>query len=217
MNYFAHALPFLDRPYFMAGTGVPDWLMVADRQVRLRVKHVEPFLADADPVTAAVAGGVLDHLNKDARFHNTRAFAELSWQLTVTARDALQDQYGFRPSFLGHLLVEIFLDAALVQENPQLLERYYRVLEEIEPAKVQDAVNRMAPRRTDRLAIMIAEFRRQMVLWDYLQDDKLLMRLNQVMRRVKLPPLPDDFADVFPSARQLVGSRKKELLLIEKA
>ena len=32
MNYFAHALPFLDRPYFVAGTAVPDWLTVADRR-----------------------------------------------------------------------------------------------------------------------------------------------------------------------------------------
>ena len=32
MNYFAHALPFLDQPYFMAGTAVPDWLTVVDRQ-----------------------------------------------------------------------------------------------------------------------------------------------------------------------------------------
>ena len=28
MNYFAHALPFLDDPYLAAGTGVPDWLSV---------------------------------------------------------------------------------------------------------------------------------------------------------------------------------------------
>ncbi len=212
MNYFAHALPLLDRPYFAAGTGVPDWLTVADRRVRLRIKHVEPFLADTDAVAAAVAGGVRRHLDEDARFHNTRAFAELSWQLTVTVRDALGDQQGLRPSFLGHLLVEILLDATLIGENPQLLERYYQLLESIEPTLVQAAVNRMAPRPTERLSIMIAEFRRQRVLWDYLEDDKLLMRLNQIMRRVKLPELPDDFTGIFPSARGMVGSRKNELL-----
>jgi hypothetical protein len=212
MNYFAHALPLLDRPYFTAGAGVPDWLAVADRRVRLRIKRVEPLLNDADPVAAAVAGGVRRHLDDDARFHNTRAFAELSWQLTVMVRDALRDQDGLRPSFLGHLLVEILLDATLALENPHLLERYYQVLDEIEPALVQAAVNRMAPRPTERLSIMIAEFRRQPVLWDYLQDDKLLMRLNQIMQRVKLPPLPDELADIFPTARQMVGGRKDELL-----
>jgi hypothetical protein len=212
MNYLAHALPLLDRPYFAAGAGVPDWLMVADRRVRLRMKYVEPFLADADPVVAAVAGGVRRHLDEDARFHNTRAFAELSWQMTVMARDALRDLDGLRPSFLGHLLVEILLDAALTAENPRFLERYYRVLEQIDPGLVQAAVNRMAPRPTERLAMMIAEFRRQRVLWDYLEDDKLLMRLNQIMHRVKLPPLPDEFTEIFPTARRMVGERKSELL-----
>jgi hypothetical protein len=212
MNYFAHALPLLDRPYFAAGAGVPDWLSVADRRVRLRMKHIEPFLADADPVASAVAGGVRRHLDEDARFHNTRAFAELSWQLTVIVRDALRDHEGLRPSFLGHLLVEILLDAALAVEYPHLLERYYGLLDGIEPALVQDAVNRMAPRPTQRLSILIAEFGRQRILWDYLDDDKLLMRLNQIMRRVKLPTLPDEFADIFPTARILVSSRKDELL-----
>jgi hypothetical protein len=212
MNYFAHALPYLDQPYFAAGTGVPDWLTVADRRVRLRIKHVEPFLADSDAVAAAVSGGVLQHLNEDARFHKTRVFTELSWQLTVMVRDALHDQEGLRPSFLGHILVEILLDATLAGENPHLLERYYQLLETIEPTKVEAVVNRMAMRPTERLAIMIAEFRRQRVLWDYLQDDKLLMRLNQIMRRVNLPQLPDEFTNIFPTARQIVGNRKDELL-----
>jgi hypothetical protein len=245
MNYFAHALPLLDRPYHAAGAGVPDWLTVADRRLRLRARHIEPFLSDADPITAAVAGGVSRHLGEDSRFHNTRAFAELSWQLTALTRDALcrkgtvpfslrenrdspqrenrdspqisygeeqNDRDGLRPSFLGHLLLEILLDAALIEEKPHLLQRYYRLLEEIEPDLVQEAVNRMAPRPTGRLSIMVAEFRRQRVLWDYLDDGKLLMRLNQIMRRVKLPLLPENFVDVLPSARLMVGERKDELL-----
>jgi hypothetical protein len=89
MNYFAHALPFFHRPYFLAGAAVPDWLMVADRQVRLRTKQVLPFLDDPDEFQAAVAGGVLQHLQDDALFHNTRTFAETSLELTVLVRDAL--------------------------------------------------------------------------------------------------------------------------------
>ena len=212
MNYFAHALPLLDQPYLAAGACVPDWLAVADRRVRLRLKHVEPFLADADPVAAAVAGGVRRHLDEDARFHNTRAFAELSWQLTVMVRDALRDQDGLRPSFLGHLLVEILLDSALALENPHLLERYYQVLEEIDPALVQAAVNRMAPRPTERLTMFIELFRCERILWDYLEDGKLMVRLNQIMRRVQLEPLPGDFAAVLPAARELVIERKRLLL-----
>ena len=126
MNYFAHALPFLDRPYFLAGTGVPDWLMVVDRPSRLRSKHVAGFQNDPDPCVAAVAGGVLQHLRDDARFHETRAFAETSMELTARARDVLGGETGMRPAFLGHLLTELLLDAALVAEALERLTEYYR-------------------------------------------------------------------------------------------
>jgi len=212
MNYFAHALPFLDRPYFLAGTAVPDWLMVVDRRVRLRSKHVEAFLDDSDACTAAVAGGALQHLRDDARFHDSRAFAETSLAITVLARDTLGAETGMRPAFLGHLLTELLLDASLIADKTVHLTEYYRVLETVEATRVEAAVNRMAPRSTRYLAIFIDHFRKERILWDYLEDGKLTVRLNQVMRRVRLAPLPEEFAAVLPAARQLVSERKNELL-----
>jgi hypothetical protein len=212
VNYFAHALPFLDRPYFVAGTAVPDWLAVADRKVRLRSKHVEAFLDDIDPCVADVAAGILQHLRDDAQFHATRAFAETSLELTVQVRDALGDETGLRPAFLGHLLVELLLDAALIIDDPGRLTVYCRVLEEADAPRVEAAVNRMAPRPTERLAVFIDLFRRECILWDYLEDGKLMVRLNQIMRRVRLEPLPGQFAAVLPAARQLVAERKSLLL-----
>jgi len=212
VNYFAHALPFLDDPYFAAGTGVPDWLSVVDRRVRLRAKHVEPFLADPDRVVAAVAGGVCQHLGDDARFHETRAFAETTLEMTALVRDALGGETGLRPGFLGHLLVEVLLDAALVAGHPDEMERYYGLLESIDPAAVEGAVNRMAPRPTRRLAQMITLFKRERILPDYLEDARLLRRLSQVMHRVGLEPLPEEFVQMLPGARRLVDGRWDALL-----
>jgi hypothetical protein len=65
MNYFAHALPFLDNPYFAGATGIPDWLTVVDRKVRARRKHIEPFLEDRELELAAVAGEFGQHLRDD--------------------------------------------------------------------------------------------------------------------------------------------------------
>ncbi len=212
MNYFAHGIPFLDEPYFVAGTAVPDWLTVADRKLRIRRKQIEPFMEDTDVRVAAVARGMMQHLRDDARFHASRAFAELSLALTVAVRDALQCERGFRPSFLGHLLVELLLDASLVAEDAKRLETYYAVLESVDAAAVEAAVNRMAPRPTDRLAPMILKFRRERILGDYLDDARLMVRLDQVMRRVKLPQLPEDFRHILPDARRQVDGRKVELL-----
>ena len=212
MNYFAHALPFLDRPCFVAGASVPDWLTVADRPLRLRSRHAEAFVDDADRCLAEVAAGVLQHLHDDARFHQTRAFAETSLELSVRVRDMLGDENGMRPAFLGHLLVELLLDAALIADDPAHLTEYYRLLDELDAGQIEAAVNRMAPRPTRRLAGFIELFRRERVLWDYLEDDTLMMRLGQVMRRVRLDPLPDRFAAVLPGARELVADRKEALL-----
>lgn len=213
MNYFAHALPFLDDPYFAAGTGVPDWLAVIDRRVRVRLNSAERLAGDSDQRTASIAAGVAQHIRDDAYFHASRPFAELSWELTARARDALEgDEPGFRPAFLGHLLVEVLLDASLIAEDPRRLEAYYRLFESVDPGVVQEVVNRMAARPTEQLAPMISEFCRLRILSDYLEDGKLMGRLNQVMRRVKQPELPDDFCRMLPEARRQVDARKSELL-----
>ncbi len=213
MNYFAHALPFLDAdPYFVTGTAVPDWLAVVDRQARVRRKAVSAWVADADPQTASLARGMLQHLADDARFHETRAFAESSLRLTILARDALDAERGLRPSFLGHLLVELLLDAALVADSPARVETYYRLLESVDGRWVQDAVNRMTPRPAERLAWMVAGFCRERILLDYEDDGRLMVRLNQIMRRVGLDVLPERFREILPEARRLVVPRRHELL-----
>ena len=212
MNYFSHALPFLADPHFVAGTAVPDWLAVVDRGVRMKARNVEPFVDDPHRETAAVARGLLQHFRDDSQFHNTRAFTEASLELSAAIRQVLAADSGFRPSFLGHVLIEVLLDWTLVEDNPGGLDSYYRALEAVDPGVVQEAINRMSARGTNRLAPMIFLFRRERILWDYGQDGKLLLRMNQVMRRVGFPPLPEEVQELLPAARQLVRRRQHELL-----
>lgn len=212
VNYFAHALPFLDAPYLTAGVCVPDWLMVVDRRVRLRHRSVAPFVDDSSAEVATVARGVVQHLRDDAHFHATRAFAECQWALTAASRDRLSGDDGFRPGFLGHLLTEVLLDAALAVESPAALLRFFAALDAVDPAQVERAVERFASRTPLHLGAMIDGFRRQRIIFDYLDDSRLMFRLNQVMRRVGLPALPDDFAQLLPEARRLIAARREELL-----
>ncbi|MBN1588439.1 MAG: hypothetical protein JW888_02895 [Pirellulales bacterium] len=212
MNYFAHALPFLDRPYLAVATGVPDMLMVVDRRIRVRSKHVIAFVNDPDPVQSAVARGMLQHFCDDRRFHDTPSFAELNLNFSVTIRDALGGESSMRPRFLAHLLVELLLDAALAAEWPDRLKAYYRALGAIDPDRLQTAFNRMAPRPTLRLAGMVRAVGRERFLSDYRQDDTLMVRLNQVLRRVGLETLPSDFVRLLAPMRRQTASRKDELL-----
>ena len=49
MNYFGHGHRFIDNPFFLAGTAVPDWLSVVNRRVRARRRLAEPYTQDPDP------------------------------------------------------------------------------------------------------------------------------------------------------------------------
>jgi hypothetical protein len=109
-------------------------------------------------------------------------------------------------------LVELLLDAALIADAPDRLTEYYRVLDQLDLRQIEAAVNRIAPRSTDRLAPFIELFRRERVLWDYLADDRMIVRLNQVLRRVQLEGLAANFAAPLSVARNLVAERTLDLL-----
>ena len=131
---------------------------MSDRRVRVRSKHTLALVDDPDPRAAALAKGIARHHADDAWFHETRAFAELCWQLTVEVRDRLAPDDGLRPSFLGHILVEILLDATLIAEAPDALEAYYRAMAMVDGRFVEDTVNRMAPVPAVRLGQFVGLF-----------------------------------------------------------
>jgi hypothetical protein len=212
MNYFAHAIRFLDRPYFVAGTAVPDWLSVVDRQVRLRGKQVEPFVMAGMSPQSEIAAGICQHLEDDRWFHQTRAFTEVTATLAVDFREGLPPDDTPRAGFLGHVVTELLIDAALIERHPGQIERYYETLSTVDPTVVQYAVNAMAKTPTQTLSLLIPRFLNERFLPDYLSDDRLLHRLNQVLRRVKLPSLPQEATVVLNRGRTLVRERLHELL-----
>lgn len=212
MNYFAHALHHLDRPYFVAGTALPDWLSVVDRRVRLRAKNVEPFSDGTGTPAAELAAGVLQHLEDDAWFHKTAAFAVASAELTVLLRDALPSDDGHRPAFLGHILTEMLLDAILIDRHPERLAGYYALLARLDGQIIEESANRMARNTTDRLHEFVPLFARERFLSDYGDSNRLLYRLNQIMRRVKLNALPGGLEPRLDEARSIVERHAGALL-----
>jgi hypothetical protein len=208
----AHGWRFAGDPYFLAGTAAPDWLSVIDRKVRLRSRTAAEFVADSDPILAAVARGIVQHHADDAWFHATPAFNELNLLFAVEMRDALPGDEGFRPSFLGHILVELLLDATLAEEQPARLDDYYAALAELDPTRTEQAISRLATRPAERIAALIPRFSAERFLYDYLDDGKLLTRLNHIMGRVGLPQLPSELVEHFPAMRRRVREQREVLL-----
>ncbi|MCS7239402.1 MAG: hypothetical protein NZ899_14215 [Thermoguttaceae bacterium] len=211
MNFLAHGYRWLDRPYFLIGTAVPDWAVVADRTLRIRPARVGRWCMGGEP-GAELARGILQHLRDDACFHSSAVFVNLSAELTGRIGALLQDGQSIRPAFLGHLLTELLLDAAIAQDDAGLVSRYYRVIASVAPEEIEAMVGAIVGRATDRLAPFIRRFLAAQVLWDYLDDRALVNRINQVLRRVGLPTVSDRFGGLLPAARKLVRRHREGLL-----
>lgn len=219
MNYFTHGLRYLDRPYFLAGTAMPDLLSVCDRKVRLRSRLVQPF-AQPNPEVAEphahdsteFASGVLQHLHDDQWFHATPGFYTVTGLLAREFREFLDGEESVRPGFLGHIVTELLLDRSLMQRHPEALQKYYRVMAAVDGDRVQGWVNRMARKTTQTLAEWMSRFASERFLVDYLELPRMLHRLNQVLRRIKLVPLPAETTSVLAAGAALVESHLAELL-----
>jgi hypothetical protein len=212
MNYLAHSLACLDDPYQLAGAAVPDWLGLTQPRLRCRSRQAAPFVNALNPGFAAVARGVLRHHADDDWFHQTDAFCNLSLEFARRVRGVTGDVDGMRPSFLGHILVELLLDAALMDEDRSRVDAYYAALNQIEPVVVAGAVSSMIGADASALASIIQRFTAMRFLYDYADDARLTYRLNQVMHRVRLPQLSDSFTEILPAARTLVAEYCDELL-----
>ena len=211
MNYLAHGYRYLDRPWFLAGTAIPDWLSVADRKVRIRPRHLTAFV-DRPGVAAEIAAGAQQHLDDDQWFHGTRTFFDVSTELAVLFREMPELNDGFRPGFLGHIVTELLMDAELIERHSGLIDDYYAAMDSVEASRVQQFVNEVSPRKAENLARFIDIFRQSQFLRDYVRSDRLLFRINQVMQRVRLPKLPDDVTRILDTGRTIVGDRLDELL-----
>jgi hypothetical protein len=212
MNYLAHALDCLDDPYQVAGRAVPDWLCLTRPRLRCRARHARPHIQSPCRVTRAVARGVARHHADDGWFHHTAAFGELSLELARRIRRATGDCDGMRPSFVGHILLEMLLDAAIADGQPQLVDRYYAALGAVDPRRVARTVSLLTDGDAVQLEHIVTRFVETEFLYDYAHDELLLYRLNQVMRRVGLPELAPAFVDLLPAARSLVGAGRAALL-----
>lgn len=213
MNSFAHVLPFLDRGnYFVVGCTVPDWLGAADRRCRVRKRRASEFTSDNDPLVAALASGIIQHMDDDHWFHSGQRFVQLNAVFALELRKILVGDPGFRPGFLGHILIELLLDAYLREQQPHQLARFYQMVAACDPAAIERAVNAMANRSTERLKPYWSIFLREKYLFDYNCDERLVRRVNSVLRRVQLPSVGNELVDWLPSARERVYASAVDLL-----
>jgi hypothetical protein len=199
----------------MSGTGVPDMLNVVNRKVRVRSRNLKPLLESSDVDVAEIAAGIQQHLDDDRWFHATKVFNQLNLEFAQAMRDADPEDHSLRPRFLGHIIIELLIDARLAEMRPRLLDRYYEVLEQVDAKKIQQVINMASACQTDQFVRFFEVFCRERFLYDYLDDQRLAYRLNQVMKRVGLPLFGDSIMELIPSIRRRVYDCHEALLTAE--
>jgi len=205
MNYFAHGYRLVESPCLLAGTALPDWLGAADRRARLRRGRLN---GEGDERMREVAKGVLRHHDDDAWFHATEAFQRTLWELTRMVRGAMDG----KAWFVAHVLLEMLLDRFLIEQMPERLDAYYDAIDSLDPGWIETTAATWTTQPPRGLATYVRAFQEYRFLYGYLDDDGLCARLDRVVARVKLPPLPADFSRHLPDARALVGERVEALL-----
>lgn len=212
MNCLAHAIRFLDQDWFAIGTGLPDWLGMADRSVRLRPKHVDPVAESGDSDAANLCRGIQQHWHDDDWFHVTPAFHAVSGGIGKMFRKHFDAGDNFRSGFLGHIAMELLVDGILTERSPGVLDRYYALVDSIDAHELQNKVNALGAKQTEALVPFLDRYRSEQFLRDYVDDGRLLYRLNRVLARVRLPELPEGAEHVIAEGRKLVRDNLPELV-----
>jgi hypothetical protein len=222
LNYFAHAIRFLNQPYFVAGTAMPDWIRLLDR-ARVSSKSTQRFIEECSSELSveqrAICDGVLQHHADDDWFHSNSVFMSLNLEFAGTLREQLKGHPSnfeangsMRSHFVAHIAIEMLLDGHLIEQEPSRIAEYYRVVEQLDYATIAATVERIAKRPLEKLPTLIRRFAVERFLYDYLDDHRLLRRLNQVMRRVSLPQLPEMTTEWLGEVRWRTYKHSSELL-----
>ena len=204
MNFLAHGHRWLARPYVLAGTAVPDWLAAWEPASRLRGRPVPLPASEEHGPRAEVYRGIRIHHADDSVFHQSEVFLGLVRRAAAflrAAHPAAAAHRRFKARFLAHVLVEMLLDAHLIQRDPQLIDAYYAALERVEARHVRDAVDAIAPRPTDKLESVIDKFSEHQFLRTYVDDEQVAARLGYVVQRVRLSALPVELPDSVATVR----------------
>ncbi|MFO0921911.1 MAG: hypothetical protein U0905_05410 [Pirellulales bacterium] len=212
MNFFTHARRYLHDPYLVAGTAIPDWLSVLDRRVRARSQSAATLIQDSDPRVVSLAKGIIQHHYDDGWFHQTEAFYQISGSISRQLRTVLGPDESMRPSFVGHISLELLLDDELIQSAPDQLDQYYAILQSLDPGLIEHTITRISKHPADRLAALIPRFIAERFLYDYATNDRLVWRINHVLKRVGLERVPTDSLDWLEHGRQAVRERLSDLL-----
>lgn len=212
MNCLSHAYRYLDDPYFVAGVCLPDWLGMIDRKVRVRRKDLTNIRMESDPYLQSVVLGILQHLEDDDRFHNSPAFIRVCGEVARQLAPISENRSNHFGGFASHILVELLLDASIEAHQPGTVHRYYQAVAQVCERTLDRCVNCISNKAIDKVPEFLQRYKNECFLFDYLEDTRLLMRLNGVLSRVGFEPILPSAIPQIADSRSIVFANRESLL-----
>lgn len=187
MNFIAHF--FLDREnpesFFAIGAATPDLLSIYNPTLRIKKHHVKDLdlnvLTEPDLI---LLDGVNRHFHADAVFHTSNFFHRETKWLSKQLERRLPENAVPRKYFIAHILLELILDKALIQDHPGLLEDYYRHFDDSPSEQVRLSTQKVSQHDLPNYERFLAKFRENRYLYHYQRWDHIVFVLKKIMEKV---------------------------------
>lgn len=121
------------------------------------------------------------HFKGDKLFHQSDFFN----RMTLLLKERLDEKAQWpRKWFLNHLLIEMTLDRALMEENPDLCHQFYKDLSMVENPLIHSFLQDSGIENTADFIEKHQRFVNFPFIFDYLHNEKLINALGMVYKRV---------------------------------
>lgn len=140
LNYLSHYYVDYpeDRPYYVLGLILPDLVRkIEPRKIRF---SAEALMLESPPSEIAdhLNQGIMRHLEVDILFHNSPYFHKgcqviKDWLSRFTYKSIPN-----RIHIFAHVLLEIMIDRVLIKKDPEIMDRFYNNLDQVEKQPLLD-------------------------------------------------------------------------------
>ena len=187
LNYLSHYYVDYpeDRPYYVLGLILPDLVReIEPRKIRF---SSEALMLDSPQSEIAdhLNRGIMRHLEVDIIFHNSPYFHKgcqviKDWLSRFTYKSIPN-----RIHIFAHVLLELMIDRVLIEKDPEMMDRFYDNLEQVEKQPLLDffAHNGII-HRADAVYERVRYFCKDRFLYRYPDNEMMLYALNVLNQKV---------------------------------
>ena len=127
----------------------------------------------------------MQHLKRDAQFHNAAFFDKMCLQISEIVNQTAAASIP-KTFFLAHILFEIALDRVLMEDEIVHLDNFYTELSSVDKTALADYFHKNDNQKGEEFILKLDKFTLSKWLYQYLDDEKLPYSLNRVYFRIGL-------------------------------